>query len=136
MPAVAVHAEDEKPDDQGELRNARGDGDDDVDDLANAMLLTRSNSTRLVDMIEAAGLVARVRTPADRRGAMATLTPVGLRALRLAWPVYARGIREHFLAYLDRAELTVLRNSLNRVHEGAENSRKPGRRRRRAQSKA
>jgi hypothetical protein len=49
---------------------------------------------------------------------------------------HARGIREHFLAYLDKAELTVLRKSLSRVHEGAEKSTKPARRRRTPPSKA
>src|SRR5262245_59727794 len=43
-------------------------------ELADAVVITRSNLTRLVDRLEAAGLVRRDRCCADRRGAEAVLT--------------------------------------------------------------
>lgn len=92
-------------------------------DLADALLLTRSNSTRLVDKVEAAGLVRRFPSESDRRGAVAKLTPAGLRALRSAWPIYARGIREHFLAHLSQAEVATLQRSLSRVQLAADQRR-------------
>jgi DNA-binding MarR family transcriptional regulator len=90
-------------------------------DLARALLLTRSNSTRLVDKVEAAGLVRRESAASDGRGTVATLTPAGLRALRRAWPVYARGIRSHFLEHLSKAEMRLLREALGRIEAAASN---------------
>ena len=80
-------------------------------ELGRRLLLTRSGATRLADKLEAAGLVERRPAPDDRRGVVLALTPEGRNALRSAWPVYARGIRKHFLAKLtgkEAAELSVV----------------------------
>src|SRR5690242_5798717 len=70
-------------------------------ELAQAVVLSRSGLTRLVDRLEAAGLLRREPDPTDRRGAFAVLTDEGYAALRQTWPAYARGIQEHFARYLD-----------------------------------
>lgn len=65
-------------------------------ELADHVVLSRSGLTRLVDRLEADGLLRRERCPNDRRGAFAVLTDEGERALQAAWPVYATAVRELF----------------------------------------
>jgi DNA-binding MarR family transcriptional regulator len=86
-----------------------------VRELGRRLLLTRSGATRLADKLEVAGLVERRPAPDDRRGVTLALTGPGRQALRTAWPVYARGIRERFLAKLSREEVTALRILLARI---------------------
>jgi len=84
-------------------------------ELAEAVLLSRSGLTRLVDRMERAGYVKRERCADDRRGAFATITPAGRRALRQVDPVHARGVAEHFAQHLTREETHVLTGALERV---------------------
>ena len=84
-------------------------------ELASAVVLSRSGLTRLVDRLEAEGLLARERCGTDRRGAYAVLTDAGLAALRQAWPVYMRGIVEHFAGYLNDEEVRVLTEVFQRI---------------------
>ncbi|MBD2105134.1 MarR family winged helix-turn-helix transcriptional regulator [Leptolyngbya sp. FACHB-261] len=86
-----------------------------LSELAQAVLLTRSNLTRLVDRLEAAGLVRRESCPTDRRGAFAVLTEQGLAMQQKMWPVYAQGIAEHFARYLNDSEVKVLTEALSRM---------------------
>ncbi|MDQ6917730.1 MAG: MarR family transcriptional regulator [Candidatus Dormibacteraeota bacterium] len=84
-------------------------------DLGSELVLTRSGATRLADKLEAAHLVERQRSADDRRGVTLTLTEQGRSALRRAWPVYAKGIRNGFLAKLSSEEVATLRGALSRV---------------------
>ncbi|HLW80333.1 MAG TPA: MarR family transcriptional regulator [Terriglobia bacterium] len=84
-------------------------------DLAQAVLLSRSGLTRLVDRIEKKRLLRREMCPSDRRGAFAVLTGKGLDALRQTWPVYAHGIQRHFAGPLSEAEVRTLARSLARL---------------------
>src|SRR6476660_5472743 len=54
-------------------------------DLANAAALSASRMTRLVDDLQARGLVAKRASSEDARGNIAKLTPVGLAKLKQAW---------------------------------------------------
>ena len=74
--------------------------------LAKAVLLSKSRITRLVEAMEQAGLLVREPCPDDKRGAEVALTPAGHARLRAAAPVHLRGVREHFMRYLtaDQAE--------------------------------
>ena len=74
---------------------------------------------RLVDRLEAEGLLRRERSGEDRRGAYAVLTEQGHAALRQAWPVYARGIATHFAQHLDAVEVRTLTEALHRVLNAA-----------------
>ncbi|HSI79241.1 MAG TPA: MarR family transcriptional regulator [Solirubrobacterales bacterium] len=76
-------------------------------ELADAVLLSRSGLSRLVDRIADAGLVRRTDCPEDRRGVHIELTDEGAAMLRQMWPVYARGIAEHFAPALGRHSCTV-----------------------------
>ncbi|MDQ3695950.1 MAG: MarR family transcriptional regulator [Chloroflexota bacterium] len=84
-------------------------------ELAHAVLLSRSGLTRLVDRLEAAGLLRREPCADDRRGAYAVLTTEGRAAQLRAWPVYAHGIAAYFAQHLSSAETTVLATALTRV---------------------
>ena len=84
-------------------------------ELAQAVVLSRSGLTRLVDRLEQEGLLRRDRTGSDRRATYAVLTLKGFRAFRSAWPIYAQGIREHFIHYLTEEELLTLTHMLERV---------------------
>ena len=87
-----------------------------MNDLARkVVVLSRSGVTRLVDRLEAEGLLSRERTAADRRGAYAVITDKGLAALDRARPIYARGIAQHFARHLSDAEVRVLTSALQRI---------------------
>ena len=88
-------------------------------ELASRVVLNRSTLTRVVDRLEVTGLLARERVATDRRGAYAVLTEQGQEALRRAWPVYARGIQEHFAHHLGDDEVRVLTTALGRVDAAA-----------------
>lgn len=84
-------------------------------ELARAVVLSRSGLTRLVDRLERAGLLRREPDPADRRGSFAILTDKGAAMRERMWPVYARGIAEHFGKYLNDEEVDALTGVLERV---------------------
>ncbi len=73
-------------------------------DLADAIVLSRSGLTRLVDRLVREGLVERRRCGEDARGAWAVLTRAGKRALAEAAPTHFDGVRRRFLSALDDAD--------------------------------
>ncbi len=77
-------------------------------ELADAVLLSRSGVTRLVDRLAREGLVARESCPDDARGAYAVLTPAGRAALAAARPTHLAGVRRRFLAGLAPGERQTL----------------------------
>ena len=84
-------------------------------DLGRELVLTRSGATRLADKLEVAGLLERQRVHDDRRGVILSLTASGRRALRSAWPIYARGITDRFLAKLTSGEVDIVSSALARI---------------------
>lgn len=66
-------------------------------ELAEQVLLSNSGLSRLIDRIEAKGLVERTSCPSDRRSFYIALTDEGARMLERMWPVYTRRIAEDFL---------------------------------------
>ncbi len=84
-------------------------------ELARAVVLSRSGLTRLVDRLERAGLLRREPDPADGRGSFAVLTDEGAGMRQRMWPVYAKGIAEHFGAHVTDEEAEVLSRALGRV---------------------
>jgi DNA-binding MarR family transcriptional regulator len=89
-------------------------------ELSRAVVLSRSNLTRLVDRLEAAGLLRREPCPTDRRGAFAVLTPEGAQMRRRMWPVYADCIQRHFANHLGKAEAKVFIEVFERVLAAAD----------------
>ncbi len=86
-----------------------------MQELANAVLLSKSGLTRLVDRMEQAGLVHRAACPDDRRGTFAQLTEMGMDRLRSTAPRHIRGVAEHFAIHLDDEEAALLARLLGRI---------------------
>jgi DNA-binding MarR family transcriptional regulator len=84
-------------------------------ELAQAVLLSRSNVTRLVDRLEVSGLIQREHCPSDRRGAFAVITDEGLKMLDRMWSVYGQAIEKYFACHLDANEVKFLVKILNRL---------------------
>ena len=79
-----------------------------MNELAHAVVLSRSNLTRLVDRLETAGLTTRERCADDRRGAYAAITASGREMRRRMWPVYRKQIESLFAAHLTLKEAQAL----------------------------
>jgi DNA-binding MarR family transcriptional regulator len=93
-------------------------------DVAERVLLSTSGLSRLLDRIEAAGLVRRVRCPGDRRSLNVELTDDGAEMLDRMWPVYARGVAEDFLpAFGTNAE--EIGRALEGIAEGCDRVAEP-----------
>ncbi len=88
-----------------------------MSELADRLLLSRSGVTRLVDRLEAGGLVERMSCDTDRRGQWASLTDAGYDRLRSASPTHLRGVASHFLDRLSPQELVDLERTLARLAE-------------------
>ncbi len=88
-------------------------------DLADAVLLSRSGLTRLVDRLERDELLCRASCPTDARGAYAVLTEKGRTALAEARPTHRDGVRRRFLSHFDAGELAQLAAWWERVVPGS-----------------
>jgi DNA-binding MarR family transcriptional regulator len=86
-----------------------------LSELADAVTLSRSGLTRLVDRLEKAELLRREACSTDRRGAFAVLTPKGVGALRRTWPAYARAIQEYFARHLSDEEAGIIAQAFGRI---------------------
>lgn len=84
-------------------------------ELADRVLLSRSGLTRLIDRLQAEGLVRREPSPDDARGMYTVLTRDGLARLREAAPIHLAGIRTHWLSRFTDDELRTLGGLLGRV---------------------
>ncbi|MFI9584099.1 MarR family winged helix-turn-helix transcriptional regulator [Streptomyces sp. NPDC052236] len=65
--------------------------------IAQEQVLTTGGATRLIDRMEAAGLVERTDDPADRRGRQVRLTPLGEETAVRASRVHVENIKRYFL---------------------------------------
>lgn len=89
-----------------------------MQELADAVLLSRSGLTRLVDRMESAGLVQREACESDGRGTLARMTPAGLARLEEAAPTHIAGVMEEFARFLDADEARVMAAALHRIASG------------------
>lgn len=90
-----------------------------MSELADAVILSRSGLTRLVDRLEREGLLGREGCPGDKRGSYAVITEAGLAARLAAWPVLQRAMSELFAAHISDEEARVLERALKRVADAA-----------------
>lgn len=91
--------------------------------LADALTLSKSGATRLIDRLVDDGLVARVTCPSDLHGAEAALTEAGISRLRTAAPTHLRGIAEYFLSAIDGDDLATVERTMKSVADRACGSR-------------
>ena len=92
--------------DEGQLR---------MSELADAVLLSRSGLTRLVERLESKGLLERRECTEDARGAYAVLTDKGRERLAEARATHLTGVRRLFLERFDEKELENLGGLWQRV---------------------
>jgi len=90
-----------------------------LNELNQRLVLSQSALSRLVDRMEADGLVAREPDPTDRRGTVVSMTHPGLTALRQAAPVHRSGIEHHFSCHMSEAEARTLAAIMDRVRAAA-----------------
>lgn len=79
-----------------------------LSDLARGAFLSPSGLSRLVQRLEADGLIQRVPCADDGRGANAVITPEGRARFEAAAETHFAGVRRLFLDHFDDAELATL----------------------------
>ena len=84
-------------------------------ELAERALLSRSGMTRLVDRLEADGLLSRQRCAQDKRGSFACLTERGRAVLERARPTHLDAVRARFLRHFSDDELATMTRFWTRV---------------------
>lgn len=92
-----------------------------MQELAAAVLLSKSGLTRLVDRMEATGLVRRESAAQDGRGVRAVVTDRGMDALEAAVPAHRSDVIELFASHMSAEEADVVARVLGRVREEAAN---------------
>jgi DNA-binding MarR family transcriptional regulator len=88
-------------------------------DLADAVVLSRSGLTRLVDRLQREGLIDREQCVSDARGAYAVLTEEGRARLYEAQPLHRESVRRRFLSQFSAEELQVLAACWERLARSA-----------------
>ena len=83
-----------------------------MQELEERSLFTRSGLTRLVDRVEAAGLVRREAVPGDRRGVRVVLTLEGRRRHDAAFAVHLRFIEREFGSRLTTEQQRAVADAL------------------------
>lgn len=84
-------------------------------DLAVATGMSASRTTRLVDDLQARGLVTKRASAADGRSNLAELTSQGLAKLRSAWPAHLASVRRHVFDPIDPDTLPNAAKALEAV---------------------
>jgi DNA-binding MarR family transcriptional regulator len=87
-----------------------------MSELAEWLTLSRGGITKLVDRLEAAGLLERVSCTEDRRSLQAELTPAGRRMLEEMHGIYEAELKRHLrMLTVDEADLVAA--ALSKVTE-------------------
>jgi len=89
-----------------------------MSEIADQTVHTSGGTTRLVDRIEAAGLVRRVACPNDRRTTYVEMTDTGVTALESATTAHLEHIEEHLMSRLTADERSVLISALTKLNGG------------------
>lgn len=79
-----------------------------MNQLATAMALSQSATTRLVTRLEDRGLLARYLCPDDRRGIYSEVTPAGFELLERARPAHNRTLAEELAEAAANPEMAHL----------------------------
>jgi DNA-binding MarR family transcriptional regulator len=95
-------------------------------ELADQILYSKSGFTRVIDRMEEAGLVSRVRPPNDRRSILVTITDQGTTTMRDARRHHRDGIDRHFTRHLTNTDTKALTHALEKISTHARPLR-PGR---------
>ncbi len=94
--------------------------------LADRILYSKSGFTRVIDRMEEAGLVRRLRPQHDRRTILIVLTDKGTQTMEHARRYHRDGIERHFSQHLTQADIKALTRALEKISTHARPLR-PGR---------
>ena len=97
-----------------------------MNELAERILYSKSGFTRVVDRMEEAGLVRRLRPEHDRRTIPIVLSDKGTDTLEHARRHHRDGIQRHFSQHLTNADIKALTRALEKISTHARPLR-PGR---------
>jgi DNA-binding MarR family transcriptional regulator len=97
-----------------------------MNELAERILYSKSGFTRVIDRMEEAGLVRRVRPADDRRSILVVLTDEGRETLERARRHHRHGIEQHFSRHLAETDIKALTRALEKISANARPLR-PGR---------
>ena len=97
-----------------------------MNELAERILYSKSGFTRVVDRLEEAGLVQRVRPENDRRSILVVLTDEGRTAMDRARRHHRHAIEQHFSRHLSDTDIKALTRALEKLSAHARPLR-PGR---------
>jgi DNA-binding MarR family transcriptional regulator len=97
-----------------------------MNELAERILYSKSGFTRVVDRMEEAGFVRRVRPEHDRRSIFVVLTDPGRETLEQARRYHRDAIDQHFSRHLADGDIKALTRALEKVSAHARPLR-PGR---------
>ena len=84
-------------------------------DLHRRMLLAKYNLSRLLDRMEADGLIGRQPVNDDARGEYVRVTTRGRDMQKRMWPVYRRAIAKHFSSLLSADDIDQLLRILSKI---------------------
>jgi DNA-binding MarR family transcriptional regulator len=86
-----------------------------MNELAERILYSKSGFTRVIDRMEEAGLVRRVRPENDRRSILVVLTDKGAETIEHARRHHRAGIEQHFSQYLTDNDVKALTRALEKI---------------------
>lgn len=89
-----------------------------MSEIAAQLLNSPSGATRIVDRLEAEGLIARETPHDNRRVVNVTLTERGRKVLENADGVFRDALSQSFAAYLSHADVDELRRLMRKLLEG------------------
>ena len=84
-------------------------------EISERILLSKHNLTRLLDRLQAKGLVVRRECPEDARGNIVSITGKGRALQKRMWPIYAEAIKSNFADKLSSKDLGSLSRILGKV---------------------
>jgi len=90
--------------------------------LAQTINLSLSRVSRLVDAMVERGEVTKRTSGDDARCVLVEITPVGLKALRAAYPTQLANIRAAVFDHLGRDEIVAIKSGLAKIKAGLERS--------------
>src|SRR5437763_11274102 len=97
-----------------------------MNELAERILYSKSGFTRVVDRLEEAGLVERVRPENDRRSILVVLSDQGRTTMEQARRHHRHAIEQHFSQHLSDSDIKALTHALEEFSPHARPLR-PGR---------
>jgi DNA-binding MarR family transcriptional regulator len=97
-----------------------------MNELAERILYSKSGFTRVVDRLEEAGLVRRVRPDDDRRSILVVLSDLGRETMEHARRHHRHAIEQHFSSHLTDTDIKTLTRTLEKLSAHARPLR-PGR---------